>query len=438
MDENILTIVRKHLVIKEKEKKKYGEVFTPVELIYEMLDKLPEDIWTNPNLKWLDPANGIGNFPIVVYYKLMKGLEEWKPDNDERSKYIIENMLYMVELNPVNCKLCRKIFKMINPEATPNIFNKDFLEWSEGRSAEFDIIIGNPPWNKQKSGIQSGSRAKNSLWDEFIIRSFKVLKPNGFLGSITPSQWRAPKTDKKGYKEVTNLLKKHQILYLHIYSKKDGQTFFKVSQRFDLYLLSNKPYRSPTKIIDEQGNKSKINLSKMNFIPNYSFDKFLKILATPGDEVCRVIMSYSDYFYYLKKIYKYPHMSQTKKGSYKYPVIHSIANKPDKITYIYTNDNTKSVFNIPKIILSFNEKQYSYPEQNDYLGNIGMSQIVFGIEISSKKEGNLILDAIKTEYFKNIIAASKWGAFQTNHRMFKYFKKDFYKIILEESKKSKH
>ena len=35
MDENILTIVRKHLVIKEKEKKKYGEVFTPVELICE-------------------------------------------------------------------------------------------------------------------------------------------------------------------------------------------------------------------------------------------------------------------------------------------------------------------------------------------------------------------------------------------------------------------
>ena len=39
-----------------------------------MLDKLPPEVWTNPNLKWLDPAVGIGNFPVVVYIRLMKDL----------------------------------------------------------------------------------------------------------------------------------------------------------------------------------------------------------------------------------------------------------------------------------------------------------------------------------------------------------------------------
>ena len=43
-----------------------------------MLDKLPKDVWKNPNLKWLDPANGIGNYPIVAYYKLMEGLKNVK------------------------------------------------------------------------------------------------------------------------------------------------------------------------------------------------------------------------------------------------------------------------------------------------------------------------------------------------------------------------
>ena len=128
MDENILTIVRQHLVIKDKEKKLFGEVFTPVELVCEMLEQLPPPVWKNKDLKWLDPANGIGNFPIVVYYKLMKGLEGWKPDNDERSKHIIEKMLYMVELNPVNCKVCKKIFKMIDSSGNLNILKANFIE----------------------------------------------------------------------------------------------------------------------------------------------------------------------------------------------------------------------------------------------------------------------------------------------------------------------
>ena len=180
MDDNILKIIRRYLVIKDKEKKLFGEVFTPVELICEMLDKLPKSVWTNPKLKWLDPANGIGNFPIVVYYKLMKGLEGIMPDSNKRSKHIIENMLYMVELNPVNCKLCKKIFKMINPTAKPRVIKADFLEWSKVQRTEFDIIIGNPPYqNINKKG-------DNHLYIDFTVCSLNILKKDGHLLFITP------------------------------------------------------------------------------------------------------------------------------------------------------------------------------------------------------------------------------------------------------------
>ena len=60
-----------------------------------------------------------------------------------------------------------------------------------------------------------------------------------------------------------------------------------------------------------------------------------------------------------------------------------------------------------------------------------MSQITFGIPITSKKQGDDIVAAINTDDFKEIIKATKWGAFQTDWRMFKYFKPDFYKYFLK-------
>ena len=135
MDKNILNIIKEHQNIRKGEKEKNGEVFTPIELINENLDKLPLAVWKNPDLKWLDPANGIGNFPIVVYYKLMEGLKDLPlyKDENKRSKHIIEEMLFMIEINNDNVEVCKQIFKTINAKAKPNIICADFLnaeqEW---------------------------------------------------------------------------------------------------------------------------------------------------------------------------------------------------------------------------------------------------------------------------------------------------------------------
>jgi len=60
-----------------------------------------------------------------------------------------------------------------------------------------------------------------------------------------------------------------------------------------------------------------------------------------------------------------------------------------------------------------------------------MSQLSFGIPISSKKEGDAILKAVGTEKFKELIKATKWSTYNTDYRMFRYFKKDFYKYFLQ-------
>jgi hypothetical protein len=111
---------------KDKEKQLYGEVFTPLGLVEEMLDKLPIEVWSNPDLKWLEPSAGIGNFVLIVYIRLMDGLKDVIIDEEERRKHILENMIYMVELNKSNVDKINEIF--ISDKYKLNIHNGSFLE----------------------------------------------------------------------------------------------------------------------------------------------------------------------------------------------------------------------------------------------------------------------------------------------------------------------
>ena len=62
----VIQILREYVKVADTEVKEHGEVMTPLTLVNEMLDKLPSEVWVNPNLKWLDPCNGVGTFPSVV------------------------------------------------------------------------------------------------------------------------------------------------------------------------------------------------------------------------------------------------------------------------------------------------------------------------------------------------------------------------------------
>tara|TARA_R110000796_G_scaffold21137_3_gene62390 strand:- start:2257 stop:3552 length:1296 start_codon:yes stop_codon:yes gene_type:complete len=427
MDENILTIVRQHLVIKDKEKNLFGEVFTPVELVCEMLDKLPPSVWKNKDLKWLDPANGIGNFPIVVYYKLMKGLKSIITDEATRSKHIIENMLCMVELNPINCEVCKKIFKMIDPKATPNIIKADFLEWGRERSDEFDIIMGNPPYNKPKESKLTGGYGGRSLWDKFVINSIdNCLKTSGLLLFVHPPSWRKPE-----HKLWNKMSQENQIIYLKCYSQKEGRSIFKCSIPIDFYLLEKKAVYK-TSIIDGQDKKQyNEDLKKWPFLPGGLLHIVKKILGK--NEVIYSRSLYGTDYRNVLPMKKGENVDEyykrCKVAGYINPVIHNMTKKYGN-GYVYSNAN-KGHFGDKKVILSFGQYQYPY---NDYKGQYGMSQICYGLEIKTKKEGDALIRAINSDIFKQILKYTKWSIFQTDWRMFKYFKKDFYKIILEEEK----
>lgn len=167
--QEIYNILESRLDPKKTEKNLYGEVFTPINLVNSMLNTLEPSVWKNPNYKWYDPACGIGNFPVVIYYRLLK---------HHSSKHIIEKMLFMNELNAANVKECRRIFKLINSDASPNISCKDFLI----TSGKYDIIVGNPPYNEARIKETSDQ----PLYSKFIV---KALEMTDRLLFIVPSRW---------------------------------------------------------------------------------------------------------------------------------------------------------------------------------------------------------------------------------------------------------
>jgi hypothetical protein len=91
------------------------------------------------------------------------------------------------------------------------------------------------------------------------------------------------------------------------------------------------------------------------------------------------------------------------------PVVHSM------VGFVYSNEN-KGQFGVPKVILSFGRHQYPH---NDWEGIYGMSQICYGLEITSKEEGDNIVKAINSHKFREILKYTKWSTFQTDRRMFK-------------------
>jgi hypothetical protein len=101
--------------------------------------------------------------------------------------------------------------------------------------------------------------------------------------------------------------------------------------------------------------------------------------------------------------------------------------KKDGLGFVYSSED-KGHFGVSKVILSFGEFQYPY---NDFKGEYGMSQICYGLKINSKEEGDKIVEAINSAKFKEILKYTKWSTFQTDWRMFKEFKKDFWKLFLE-------
>jgi len=497
---SILQIIDDRLISDEVAKKDRGEVFTPLNLVREMLfgirkssleefkDKMPavnstdyikliwginekgefiddnEDdriggiplsVWRDPDTKWLDPANGIGNFPVVAFYMLdyqlgkhgLKGFDLRGDDNKvKRRRYIVKNMLFMIELNKGNVNTSRKIFDKIVPGATSNICCADSLELSNEKIKElfgvnkFDVIIGNPPFQayQEASGKRGGG---DELYMKFVNRSLELLKDNCYLVFVHPPSWRKPEYSKerkqsknKGmFKLMTHA---NKMIYLEIHDTEDGKEVFNAGTRYDFYILKKVKASGLTLIKDLHGNLSEVDLTNFDFLPNYNFKNIVKLFPKKGDTICELgefneeTGKYKNNECILSETSAYESrkswVSSTKRSSYIYPLIHTTPqNGP---TYMYSSTNKKGHFGVPKVI--FGDSGINEPII-DIDGKYGMTQHSMAIVVKNMSEATKLSKFLKSNYFSNVLNACLWSSFQIDWRLFTYFKRNFWDIEVD-------
>ena len=93
-------------------------------------------------------------------------------------------------------------------------------------------------------------------------------------------------------------------IFLKIFDVNDGQKYFNVGSRFDIYILKNNLDNKSTEVhVKKNSTRSveRINFKKWNFIPNHSFNLFTKLLKSSDEEGLEVLYN-SSYYHSQKQI----------------------------------------------------------------------------------------------------------------------------------------
>lgn len=223
------------------------------DLVSEMLDQLPDSVWSSNTTTFFDPALGGGQFVRDIERRLRA--RGHSNDNIRSRVYGFEYNMALVDLAVNMNKLVGQYSRMPY---------ENFLELDN--SMKFDVIVGNPPYGA--SDDDGRKDQANNLWSKFTKKGFDILNKGGFLAFVTPNSWLSPAADiGKGKHGIRFFNDYFQFYKTHTLNVNECGKHFNVGSTFSYFIVEKTPSDNfETKVITEDSNYT-IDLKTIEYLP---------------------------------------------------------------------------------------------------------------------------------------------------------------------------
>ena len=178
-----------------------GVFYTPPALANRLLDQAERCGVDWGSAKILDPASGGGSFLVSAIIRALTALEGSNPliilKNIEARVHGWELDSFAVWLSSVFIKTaCLDVSVLAKKLVKPNITHKNSIEAKLSRT-RFDLVVGNPPFGRQKLSDELRERYKNGLYGHaniygvFTQLAVSLTKSDGLVSFLTPASYLA-------------------------------------------------------------------------------------------------------------------------------------------------------------------------------------------------------------------------------------------------------